>query len=57
MLTYKRLRGYDNQILLNMLEREKEYLEECKKNNEFEHERMTLKLIEKINKILKERKR
>ena len=55
MFTYNQLRRYGNQILNNMLCREKEYLKECKKNNEFEHERATLKIIEKIEKILKER--
>ena len=55
MFTYKQLRKYNNQILLNMLETEKKGLVEYKNKKEFEHERMTLKMIEKIEKVLKER--
>lgn len=55
MFTYKQLRKYDNQILLNMLETEKKGLIEYQNKKEFEHERMTLKMIEKIKKVLKER--
>ena len=55
MFTYKQLRKYNNQILLNMLETEKKGLIEYQNKKEFEHERMTLKMIEKIEKVLKER--
>lgn len=55
MFTYKQLRKYDNQILLNMLELEKKSLIEYQNKKEFEHYRMSEKMIEKINKVLKER--
>ena len=55
MFTYKQLRKYDNQILLNMLENEKKGLIEYQNKNELDHERATIKLIEKIEKVLKER--
>lgn len=55
MYTYKQLRKYNNQILLNMLETEKKGLVEYQNKKEFEHEKMTLKMIEKIEKVLKER--
>ena len=55
MFTYKQLRKYNSTILKNMLETEKKGLIEYQNKNEFEHERMTQKVIDKIEKILKER--
>lgn len=55
MYTYKQLRKYNKTILSNMLKREKNYLKECQKNNDFGHEQATIKMIEKIEKVLKEK--
>lgn len=55
MFTYKQLRKYNNTILKNMLETEKKGLKEYQDKNELEHERMTKKMIGKIEKVLKER--
>lgn len=55
MYTYKQLRKYDIVILTNMLKREREYLKQCKKENDFYHERATIKMIEKLEKVIKEK--
>lgn len=55
VFTYEKLKGYSNQILINMLENEKKALIEYHNKEEFEHERMTQKVIDKIKKILKGR--
>ena len=55
MMTYKRLRNYDNDILNKIIKCEKEAQIKYQQNNELDHYRMSIKTIEKIEKILKER--
>lgn len=55
MMTYKRLRRYDNDILNKIIKCEKEAQIKYQQNNELDHYRMSIKTIEKIEKILKER--
>lgn len=55
MMTYKKLRSYDVDILNRMLEQEREAQIKYKEKNELDHYRMTLKQINKIEKIIKEK--
>lgn len=55
MMTIKRLRGYDVDILKKIIECEKEAQIKYLENDEKEHYRMSLKTIDKIEKIIKEK--
>lgn len=55
MMTIKRLRGYDIDMLNKIIECEKEAQIKYLKNDEKEHYRMSLKTIDKIEKIIKEK--
>lgn len=55
MMTIKRLRSYDNDILNKIINCEKEAQIKYQQNNELDHYRMSIKTVEKIEKILKER--
>lgn len=55
MMTYKKLRSYDIDILNKMLEQEKEAQIKYKEKDELEHYRMTLKQINKIEKVIREK--
>lgn len=57
MMTYKRLRNYDNDILNKILKCEKEAQIKYQQNNELDHYRMSIKTVEKIEKILNERRK
>ena len=54
-MTYKKLRSYDIDILNKMLEQEQEAQIMYKEKDELEHYRMTLKQINKIEKVIKEK--
>ena len=55
MMTYKRLRGYDIDILNKILNSEKEVQKKYLQNNELDHYRMSLKTINKIENVIKEK--
>lgn len=55
MMTYKKLRRYDNDILNKIIKCEKEAQIKYQQNNELDHYRMSIKTVEKIEKVLKER--
>ena len=55
MMTIKRLRGYDIDMLNKIIECEKEAQTRYLENDEKEHYRMSLKTINKIEKIIKEK--
>ena len=57
MMTYKRLRGYDLVILNNILKCEKEAQIKYKENNELDHLRMSIKTVEKIEKVIEEKEK
>lgn len=57
MMTIKRLKSYDNDILNKIIKLEKEAQIKYQQNNELDHYRMSIKTVEKIEKILKERKK
>lgn len=55
MMTYKRLRGYDVDILNKILKCEKEAQIKYIENDEKDHYRMSLKTVNKIEKVIKEK--
>lgn len=55
MMTYKRLRGYDIDILNKILKCEKEAQIKYIENDELDHYRMSLKTVNKIEKVIKEK--
>ena len=57
MMTIKRLKNYDNDILNKIIKCEKEAQIKYQQNNELDHYRMSIKTVEKIEKILKERRK
>lgn len=57
MMTIKRLKSYDNDILNNIIKCEKEAQIKYQQNDELDHYRMSIKTVEKIEKILKERRK
>jgi hypothetical protein len=56
-MTIKRLKSYDNDILNKIIKCEKEAQIKYQQNNELDHYRMSIKTVEKIKKILKEREK
>ena len=57
MFTYEQLRRYDTQTLNNMLKNEKDGLKEYESKGEFDHQRASMKLIKKIELVIKEKSR
>ena len=57
MLTIKRLKSYDNDILNKIIKCEKEAQIKYQQDNELYQYRMSIKTIEKIERILKEREK
>lgn len=57
MLTIKRLKSYDNDILNKIIKCEKEAQIKYQQDNELYQYRMSIKIIEKIERILKEREK
>lgn len=55
MMTYKRLRSYDIDILNKILKCEKEAQIKYIENDEKDHYRMSLKTVNKIEKVIKEK--
>lgn len=55
MMTYKRLRGYDVDILNKILKCEKEAQIKYIENDEKDHYRTSLKTVNKIEKVIKEK--
>lgn len=55
MMTYKRLRSYDVDILNKILKCEKEAQIKYIENDEKDHYRMSLKTVNKIEKVINEK--